>query len=504
VTFKEFRKLLEQRQQHIGSLVEQSKLLEELFKGKPFWIWNVDEHKQEDIRTKGLCCVTHLLGPPKLNGIDKPMFPYEQELYDALQNYRDICIKKSRGIGGSEFILRYLIWLALSQNSEYRDKRFHIVTGPRIDIASDLIKRTRDIVSLNYPQLVGDTKEVIADIAGVIFQAFPSHTVNTMRGYTDVKAIIIDEASYFPRSQQIDARLVAEGYRNKTNPIIVIMSTPQAPGDLLHEIEFEEPSAYHKINLLYEKGLGYIYSKEQIEREKKEAYFPREYEGKYIGVIGNVFSQLSIDRALEQKYDPDKVVLNAAKSVGIDAAWGSSEFAITVAQYVNGQIQIIYCQQFHRPNFNEIIDKILGLKEQFGHISNTYVDASTPELIEALKRGIGERYDEQYIHDTISYCKKNNLDVELRMKIIPVPFSIEGSYMLEHAKALLDTDGLVAIDNNRFPDLVISLRSAITNDMFKLDKEKTTYPDLLDSFRLCMLFFKTDAQEKDVLIAKTA
>jgi late competence protein required for DNA uptake (superfamily II DNA/RNA helicase) len=122
------------------------------------------------------------------------MFPYELELYGALQNYKDICIKKSRGIGGSEFILRYLIWLALSQNGTYKGKRFHIVTGPRIDIASDLIKRTKDIVSLNYPQLVNDSKEVIANIAGVIFQAFPSHTVNTMRGYTDVKAIVIDEA----------------------------------------------------------------------------------------------------------------------------------------------------------------------------------------------------------------------------------------------------------------------------------------------------------------------
>jgi hypothetical protein len=501
MTWKQLKRKLQEHQSFTDS---KSYQVLEKFSDKPFWIWNREEHYKKAVETNSKCCFNHLIGLPKLDGIDKPMFPYEQELYDALQNYRDICIKKSRGIGGSEFILRYLIWLALSQNSTYRDKRFHIVTGPRIDIASNLIKRTRDIVSANYPQLVRDTKEVIADIAGVIFQAFPSHTVNTMRGYTHVKAIIIDEASYFPRSQQIDARLVAEGYRNKTNPIIVIMSTPQAPGDLLHTIEFEEPSTYHKIQLLYEKGLGYIYSSEQIEKERKEAYFPREYEGKYIGVIGNVFSQLSIDKTIElgQQYNPDKVSMLAAKSVGIDAAWGSSEFAITVAQYVNDQIQIIYCQQFHRPNFNEIIDKILRLKDMFGHISNIYVDSSTPEVIEALKRGYEERYDEQYIHDTINYCKKNNLDIENRMKVIPVPFSTEGSYMLEHAKVLMDTDGLVAI-NPVYSDLIVSLRSAITNDAYKLDKENTTYPDLLDSFRLCMLFFKTDAEEKEVLISSS-
>jgi hypothetical protein len=50
---------------------------------------------------------------------------------------------------------------------------------------------------------------------------------------------------------------------------------------------------------------------------------------------------------------------------------------------------------------------------------------------------------------------------------------------------LMDQDGLVAIDENRFSDLVISLRSAITNDAYKLDKEKTTYPDLLDLDFVC-------------------
>ena len=37
---------------------------------EPFWIWNVDEHKQEDVRTNGRCCFNHIIGLPQRNGVD--------------------------------------------------------------------------------------------------------------------------------------------------------------------------------------------------------------------------------------------------------------------------------------------------------------------------------------------------------------------------------------------------------------------------------------------------
>jgi hypothetical protein len=39
---------------------------------KPFWIWNVEEHKQEDIKTSG-GCFNHIIGLPQKDGIDKPL-----------------------------------------------------------------------------------------------------------------------------------------------------------------------------------------------------------------------------------------------------------------------------------------------------------------------------------------------------------------------------------------------------------------------------------------------
>jgi hypothetical protein len=40
---------------------QQSKLFERL-RNKPFWIWDIEEHKLEDARTHGACCFNHIIG----------------------------------------------------------------------------------------------------------------------------------------------------------------------------------------------------------------------------------------------------------------------------------------------------------------------------------------------------------------------------------------------------------------------------------------------------------
>ena len=62
---------------------QQSTLAEKLHK-KPFWIWNLKEHKQEDIRTKGYCCFNHIIGLPQKGGNDKPLYDYEKIIFDYL------------------------------------------------------------------------------------------------------------------------------------------------------------------------------------------------------------------------------------------------------------------------------------------------------------------------------------------------------------------------------------------------------------------------------------
>jgi hypothetical protein len=81
------------------------------------------------------------------------------------------------------------------------------------------------------------------------------------------------------------------------------------------------------------------------------------------------------------------------------------------------------------------------------------------------------------------------------MFIVPVPFSVEGAKMLQHTKWLLDerdeADGcssLIAIHPS-FDKLLTALRTAVANE-YRLDKTETSYDDILDAFRLSLIFYK--------------
>jgi hypothetical protein len=113
VTFKELKKRVS-----LEVTQQQSKLSERLL-DKPFWIWNTEEHKQEDINTDGDCCFNHIIGLPQKDGYDKPLYDYEQIIFDCLvtsSGNKHIWIKKATGLGISEFMLRFMAWLCFKDD----------------------------------------------------------------------------------------------------------------------------------------------------------------------------------------------------------------------------------------------------------------------------------------------------------------------------------------------------------------------------------------------------
>ena len=140
VVFKDLQKLVSSQQRE--------NTLKELFQrlqDKPFW--DVQEHKQEDIRTKGDCCFNHIIGLPQKDGSDKPLYDYEQVLFDSLvtqNSNKHLWIKKATGLGVSEFMLRFMGWLCLKDNA-LSGSQMCIVTGPRIDLAIALIDRMKKL-----------------------------------------------------------------------------------------------------------------------------------------------------------------------------------------------------------------------------------------------------------------------------------------------------------------------------------------------------------------------
>jgi hypothetical protein len=264
MTFKDLKKRVSTE---TTTQLQQSKLSGRL-KNKPFWIWNVEEHKQEDIRTNGDCCFNHIIGLPSKNEQDKPFYDYEKKTFDSLVTQNDnnnankhLWIKKATGLGISEFMLRFMTWLCLKDNA-LSGSQMCIVTGPRINLAITLIDRMKKLFSDSKGLVAFDTKETVIELNNVKIEAFPSHHLDAMRGLPNLSFILLDEAGFFPPGQQADARDVSERYIAKSNPHIVMVSTPNAPDGLFERIEkeSEDTCLYKRLFLDYTYGIGKIYT----------------------------------------------------------------------------------------------------------------------------------------------------------------------------------------------------------------------------------------------------
>ena len=499
MTITDLYKFTNQRQQQEEQEEVESEELKKLkvrlgYKPKPFWHWVDTVHEMRYKHSKGNCCFVHILGAPQKDGHDMPLLPYQNLLYRMLQEHKRVWIKKSRGLGVTTY---FLYWIAYCCLTKWKPgDRVCIVVGPRINLATDWIARFRNLFKRNFPGIYSELikqQSTVTTLNGVILEGFPSHHVDTMRGLDNVKFIMSDESDYYPPFQQKDVRAVCEGYIGKPNsdPTIVFVSTPKAPGGLMQQIEQEQNSLYYKMFLDYHYGLegpNPIYDKEQIEKAKQSPDFGREYEGKYLGLIGNIFSTESIENCQKIEYNPNQIVPNAKVSVGVDPSFGSSKFGIVATRWVNERIEIVIAEEHHRPDFSAMIDRIWEINNQM-HISAIYCDAANPEIWKELKKQFNEQYSESYVFERLAQCKKNNTDPNTFMRVIPVPFSTQGAEMLQHAKSLVeDPDRLVAI-HPMFQDLLTALRTAEAND-YKLNKEVTSFNDILDAFRLSLIYYK--------------
>jgi len=232
------------------------------------------------------------------------------------------------------------------------------------------------------------------------------------------------------------------------------------------------------------------------ERQRLGSLYPRYYEAEFIEGIGNIFSQVSIDNAVDRgqkEYDPDNFNPYSETYMALDPGFSSSKFGIVIGQFVRQkkQIQILFADEFDNLNYEEAIDLIFSLRKKYGNVLNIGVDASALELIMSLKKKIGERYDWEYIQEKLQYCKKHNVDPATKMIVVPVPFTLENkSFLVSHARRILDDSrGLIAI-NPRFDKLIVGLKAAQSDSRGFIDKDQTIHDDLVDAFQILTTFFK--------------
>jgi aromatic ring-cleaving dioxygenase len=172
--------------------------------------------------------------------------------------------------------------------------------------------------------------------------------------------------------------------------------------------------------------------------------------------------------------------------MGIDPAYGSSAFGIVVTQWVDGIVQILHAEEYHRPDYNEMLSTVYGLISKY-QVDKVYIDGANPSFIKSLKLQIGE--DADYDKVIARYRAERLGDATKDMIIAPVNFNKEHKAMLSHCKMILEHEPRkIAINPDRFDKLITSLRTAVDNDGV-LDKEATSYNDIFDAFRLALKFY---------------
>lgn len=447
-----------------------------IFRNKPFWIENVEIHKEIDRRTERNCCFNHIIGLPKKDGDEKKIFDYEMDLVNVLNANKSVWIKKSRGLGITELILRYMAWLCVYDET-YQNTRMHIITGPRVNLAEELIDRLHNLFLNSKLEINCKQAGPIIYVNNVTIEAFPSHTSFSMRGFTDVKFIFADESAFFPPGQQEEVKHTIEGYRIKTDPHIVIVSTPNKPGDYFESIDKDQNSIFKKVYLPYTVGLDKIYDPIEIEKEKSKSYFKREYEGFYSFGTGNIFLQekLEIAEQLGIKYRERNTpyTTGAQTALGVDSGFGSSATAFTVIQLVDNIIHVVYSKKFDNSSTEKMVYHTVDLIHKYDLMNESnrvFFDASAPGFIRSCKYQVGEDAEYERIIDKARLDGRAD-QLHLYMNLVPIPFSTKGKPMLENVKKFVDL-GKLAIDPQEHGELLSDMRMATANEEMLLEKTR--------------------------------
>ncbi len=452
-----------------------------ILKNCEFWIWDESIHEKLFDTTGGACCFWHIIGlPEKEHLIGKKatgqeilevrqhgMKMYEKEWFDALQENRYLWVKKAAGMGATTFFLGYMVWLCL-RNDDWKEASMGIVTGPRINIAVDEIKRIPQLFrNINYrPRVIGTA----VTINGCRIEAYPSHTFDTARGLEKVRFFFVDEGDFFPKSQQLIVRGIVERYEAKTHPYVVFNSTANLPGGLFETMEKESDTIYTRIHSLVEKGFrDGIYTDYEIEQAKKSLSYPSEYEGKYGVGRGNIFNYELLDEITEQYgLEPQ----GGIRILNVDPAFGSSEDSSKFG-YVGfekrGEIKyVVDAGEFSRASPEGMVDWIVS-KFNDGKYTTLQVDSAFPGLIRDWNAG----------------SPKTNRE---RINAMGVVFKDVLTEMTTNAMTQIQNQDVRI--HPTFSELLSQLKAVEFNERGHPDKKKLTF-DMGDCLLMGLYYWKT-------------
>ena len=340
-----------------------------------------------------------------------------------------------------------------------------------------------DLFLPRFPNVVFDSKYTELWINKTWIKVMPTKNIKDVRGYMDVAYLFIDEADHFDKSIQEELEPAITAYEEKSKGKTIMASTPNRPDGLFERIEKDPNSKYKKLFLGYELGLGKIYDPEYIALKKLEPEFEREYNLKYLGLVGNVFSPSQIDKAIALGEQHKNLPINpyCIHALGVDVGMGSSNTAVVASEFLpeEAKIRVVYSQEWEHGDPQAIVNQIFNLYLQYG-TDNTFifVDGSNRAFVNLLKVAFNESLNWER---SISAPSPNN------MKVIPVNFSTDHKQMLSHLAMMISKDYLCIPAS--MTKLEVTLRTAYANEL-SLDKSRSEYNDLTDALRLSCKMYK--------------
>jgi len=446
----------------------------DIFIGKPFWIWDQQEHNEQFMKTVGQCCFNHIIGKPIKNNKEYPIFDYQELIFNAIENNYNIWILKSRGIGVTTFLIRYLAWKILS-STDLDNKSIFIISGTREEHANYIKEKLQELFDKKFPSLKLESKYTELWLKKTWIKVFPTRTVKDIRGYFESSYIFVDESDFYDESVQDELLTAISPYEEKSNCKIILCSTPNRPNGLMQKIEQDPNSKYYKLKLDYTYGLDKMYDRKEIEKKKLDPEFEREYNLKYLGKVGNVFNPSQIDNCIKLGNELQDIPISqyTLKCCGLDPGFSSSKTAIVLTEHIKDEDRIIvrYSEEIDKGDPNAIADKLFDFHRKYWNLY-FLIDGSNRAMVNLLKIKFGESLD----------WDPKDVSPET-MRVLPQNFNTEHRQMLSHLHVVV-SKGYLAIPESH-DKVITSLRTAYAKEL-TLDKEQTSYDDLLDALRLSL------------------
>lgn len=436
------------------------------------------------------CCWWHYVfypfGGPERDGIYHPVYEYEQIILDTMQmevldsqrtrKGKAFCVYKATGLGLTEFVLLWILWKSFTDDY-FIGKEAMVITGPNVDLAQDLILRSKGFLTKKGLGYV-DHGAYELDVNGARIKCYPSNNIHSARGKPKVSVFFGDESAFFKLRDDSIVRTVGERYIGKSDSWTIWVSTAgEEPSGFFYDI-MQEPSTgaektiYERFHFYVEAGLkrhsqtqSSIFSEEQINKAREARSFEREYLGIWGKNVGDIFSPEGIELCCKDEYKWEVGDDSNDRVIGIDPGFGSSEFGVCIMQKIKGKKAVIYAEAFERASYIDMINKLVELSSKF-KTKRIFVDSSWPEGIRDLR-------------------DKHHMNVQ------GIAFNQYGEKMLNYAANHIDFQNVMI--HPMFKKLKMQLMTIKYNNKGGTNKTKQNPFDLGDAFLLALYYYKMGA-----------